>query len=96
MKPFTTPVCPTCHQTVGAVRLGVRLTLLKARIVDRIKAAGDIGVSSEELLFDLWEHGAVAQSTVKAHIWQINELLEETDWFIRSDCHRWFLSRRAQ
>jgi hypothetical protein len=96
MKPFTTPVCPTCHQTVGAVRFGARLTLLKARIVDRIKAAGDIGVPSEELLFDLWEHGAVAQSTVKAHIWQINELLEETDWYIRSDGHRWFLSRRAQ
>jgi hypothetical protein len=59
------------------------------------KLLGDIGVSSEELLFDLWEHGAVAQSTVKAHIWQINELLEETDWRVRSDRRRWFLARRA-
>jgi len=62
MKPTSTPTCPTCHQFLGEVRFGVRLTPLKARIVDRIKAAGDIGVSSEELLFALWEEGAVTLS----------------------------------
>jgi hypothetical protein len=34
-----TIICPTCHQTVGTIRFGVRLTLLKSQIVDRIKAA---------------------------------------------------------
>ena len=90
-----TPVCPTCHQTIGAMRLGVRLTL-KAAIVDKIRAAGDIGASSEELLFDLWLPGAIAQSTIKAHMWQINELLEETGYVIRSDCGRWILARRGR
>ena len=63
MKPV---ICPTCRQIVGEVRVGVRLTKLKAQIFDRVKASGDVGVSSEELLFALWEDGAVTMSTVKA------------------------------
>jgi hypothetical protein len=47
-------ICPHCHQTIGAMRLGVRMTPLKAAIVDRIKAAGDIGVSSDEIIADLY------------------------------------------
>jgi hypothetical protein len=86
--------CPLCYQTIGTMRLGVRLTPLKAALIDKIKAAGDVGIASEELMNALWEHGAVSADTVKAHIWQINSLLEETDWVIRSDRRRWFLSRR--
>jgi hypothetical protein len=86
--------CPHCHQTITAMRLGVRLTPRKAAIVDAIKAAGDIGISSEELKYVLWDRDTVCVDTVKAHIWQINEVLEETDWIIRSDSRRWFLSRR--
>jgi hypothetical protein len=89
-----TTICPHCHQPIGTMRLGVRLTPLKASIVDRIKAAGDVGISSEELMFTLWERDAVCVDTVKAHVWQINEVLEETDWAVRSDGRRWFLSRR--
>jgi hypothetical protein len=90
-------ICPHCHQPIGAVgaeRLGVRLTPLKAAIVDQIKCAGDIGISSEELMYALWDRDTVCISTVKAHVWQINSVLEETDWVIRSDSRRWFLSRR--
>jgi DNA-binding SARP family transcriptional activator len=89
-------ICPTCHQTIGTSRLGVRLTPLKALIVDHIKIAGDIGISSEELRGTLWEERKeVSINTVKAHIWQINSILEETDWIIHSDRRHWFLSRRA-
>jgi DNA-binding winged helix-turn-helix (wHTH) protein len=85
-------ICPKCHQPIGTERLGVRLPPLKAKIVDLIKAAGETGTSSEELLYALWARDAVSASTVKAHVWQINSLLEETDWIIRSDRRRWFLS----
>jgi hypothetical protein len=37
--------CSLCHHTIGTMRLGVRLTPLKAALVDRIKAAGDVGVT---------------------------------------------------
>jgi hypothetical protein len=85
--------CPHCHQPIQDERLGVRLTPLKAAIVDKIKASGDIGISSSELLHALWQHDAVAVETVKSHIWQVNSVLEETDWRIRSDGRRWFLVR---
>jgi hypothetical protein len=38
----------------------------------------------------------VSKFTVKAHIWQINSELEQTDWIIASDRRRWFLQRRVQ
>jgi hypothetical protein len=87
--------CPFCHQTIGTIRFGVRLPQLKAEIVDRIKTAGDIGVSSDEIIADLYrDRRSVQLSTIKAHIDQINDLLMNTDWRIASDHRRWFLSRR--
>ena len=86
--------CPSCHQLIAVERLGVRLTPLKAALVDAIKRSGDIGVSSEELIYALWECDAVSVDTVKSHVWQINSILEETDWLIRSDRRRWYLHRR--
>jgi hypothetical protein len=90
--------CSLCHQPIGTMRLGVRFTPLKAEILDRIKAAGDLGVSSDELL-DLWD-SPVAKNTVKAHVWQLNELLEETIYRIvcdgRGSFARWVLRRDRQ
>jgi hypothetical protein len=72
----------------------VRLTPLKAAIVDKIKAAGDLGISSGEIIAGLYcDRAAVEPTTIKAHIAQVNSLLEETDWRIRSDRRRWFLYR---
>lgn len=92
-----TVCCPQCHQPFGTTRLGVRFTPLKAEILDRIKAAGDLGVASEELL-DLWD-SPVAKHTIKSHVWQINALLEETVYRIVSDGRgsyaRWVLRRGA-
>jgi hypothetical protein len=73
------------------------LSALKAAIVDRIKAAGDIGITSEEIIADLYrDRRSVSPTTIKAHIDQINDLLMNTDWRIASDHRRWFLSRRRQ
>jgi hypothetical protein len=77
-------------------RLGVRLPPLKVAILDKIKAAGELGIASEEIIADLYsDRRAVSVTTVKAHIFQINDQLVSTDWHIRSDRRRWFLCRRA-
>jgi DNA-binding winged helix-turn-helix (wHTH) protein len=90
-------VCPHCHQQIAHERLGVRLTPLKAAIVDAMKRAGDVGISSEELMRNLyWDRTPVSVRTIKAHIFQINDALEQTDWVIASDRRRWFLRRRRR
>jgi hypothetical protein len=95
-------LCPKCHQPIKHVRLGVQLTELKAAIFDTIKAAGEIGVSSEELAqSDLWRDSPrrrpPTKNTVRTHIGQINQELEDTGWRIVGDHHRpwrWSLVRR--
>jgi hypothetical protein len=86
--PNPPPVCPACHQPIREMRLGVRLPPVKAAIVDAIKAAGDVGISSSELPF---RH-------VKSHVCQINDILEETDFRIvasaRGASARWHLIKR--
>jgi hypothetical protein len=90
-------VCPCCGQPIAHERLGVRLTPLKAAIVDRIKASGDLGRSSETLMRELYfDRRPVSVRTLKAHVFQINDALEATDWVIESDRRRWFLRRRKQ
>jgi hypothetical protein len=90
-----TATCPHCHQPYSQARLGVRLPQLKAEIVDRIRTAGDIGVSSAEIIADLYrERRPVHSATVRNHVHQINDLLSSTNWCITSDRRRWFLSRR--
>jgi hypothetical protein len=89
-----TAVCPHCHQPIVHERLGVTLTPLKAAIVDRIKWSGDLGRSSESLVRD--DRKPISMTTLKAHIWQINEMLTSTDWVIASDRRRWFLRRRRR
>jgi hypothetical protein len=89
-------ICSHCHQPIGVVRFGVRLTPLKAAIVDRIKAAGDIGVTSGEIVADLYrDRPVVALTTIKAHVQQINDLLAATEWRIRSARRRWYLHQET-
>jgi hypothetical protein len=87
--------CPECHQRIATERLGVRLPPLKAAIFDKIKAAHAAGITSAEIVADLYsDRRPVSTHTVKAHCNQLNDLLAETDWYIRSDRRRWFLGRR--
>jgi|SRR5262245_26255982 len=94
-------ICSKCHQTISTSRVGVRLTLLKARIFDKIKAAGDLGISSAELHYDIYRgYGRErASNMMRVHIGQINEVLLETSWRIVADPSsgsfaRWHLRRR--
>lgn len=93
-------VCPKCRQYIRTERLGIRLPPLKARIVDAIKAAGDSGITSRELVYEVYRDYPKSRSHlgIKAHIFQINEMLVETDWRIVADPRcgihaRWYLWR---
>jgi hypothetical protein len=91
-------VCPYCRQSIKHERYGVPLPPLKAGILDAIKCAGDIGVTSAEIVDGplYRERRRASHDTVKAHIWQINELLEATAFSITSDRRRWYLRRRMR
>jgi phage-related tail fiber protein len=89
--------CPHCHQPITTARLGMRLSALKAGIFDRIKAAGDIGITTTELINgDLYcDRRLVGPAAIKSHVWQINEMLDGTGWRIASDRRRWTLVKET-
>jgi hypothetical protein len=93
-------LCPHCRRPMAFERCGIPLTPLKAAIFDAIKAAGDLGITSTEIIGgELYrDRRAASHHTIKSHVWQINELLEETNWIIRSEGdyreRRWCLRRR--
>jgi hypothetical protein len=79
---------------VRSLRAGKRAPARKAQIFDAVVAAGDIGITSREIL-DAIGAPATALLTIKAHVYQINDILAETDVRIASEgrgAHaRWFL-----
>jgi tyrosine-protein phosphatase YwqE len=80
------PHCPHCGQPIAEVRDGVRLPPLKAAIYDAIKRAGDEGVSSLAIVSTVYQGRREPHtSSIKSHITQINDALEETDMQIVSD-----------
>lgn len=81
-----TTCCPTCHQPLATMRAGVRLPVLKAKIFDAIHAAGEIGISSKEVMHAVYRGRKRPRyiDTIRMHVIQINDLLVETDTVIRS------------
>jgi hypothetical protein len=80
---MNTTYCPTCHQPLHSMRAGIQLTPLKARIFDAVKRAGDVGISNRDIARIAFD-GRASADTVKQHIFQINSLLCETDFSIKS------------
>jgi hypothetical protein len=82
-----TRCCAYCGQTLPEIRLGVRLPPLKARIFDLVQRAGADGIDRRDL-FDIvfGDDDAHARRhsfrTLKAHICQINEAIEDTGYRI--------------
>jgi hypothetical protein len=91
------PQCPHCGQRIAEVRDGVRLPPLKAAIYDTVKRAGDEGVSSLAIISTVYQ-GRVAPHpySIKSHISQINDALEETDLRIVSDRRTWRLQAKPK
>ena len=70
--------CSHCGQILPTRRLGVRMTPLKARIFDIVQRGGQDGVPREELRAIV----GLTMASIKAHIHQINESIEDEGWKI--------------
>jgi hypothetical protein len=68
--------CQTCGQALPQIRFGVLLPPLKARIFDMVKRGGVGGVES------LFLRETFGGNTLKTHIHQINELIDESGFRI--------------
>ena len=93
--------CKLCGQPLRHERVGVFLPPIKAALFDAIVAGGDIGASSEELAqLDVFrdrrggDRGG-GMRNVRGHVWQINDLLQETRLRIVQLDRRYVLVRTA-
>ena len=85
-------VCQCCGQSVENVREGVRLTPLKARIFDLIKARP--GITQGELCWIVYGVNAQAgQWTIGAHVHQIRNLLKGTGVIVQGVPHNGYSVR---
>jgi hypothetical protein len=74
--------CPYCNQLLPDIRLGVRLTPLKARIFDLIQRGGRDGIDRVDLFDIVFGGTGQCRETLKAHIFQINEAIEDSGYKI--------------
>jgi len=74
--------CDSCGQALPEMRLGVRLTAFRARLFDLVRRSGVDGIHSEDLYSQLYPDGGGSRQTLKAHVWQINELIADEGYRI--------------
>lgn len=79
--------CPYCLQLLPEIRLGARMSELKARIFDLVLQSGQAGIESDTLFELAYANGASHQETrskraLSSHIVQINELIEDAGYRI--------------
>jgi hypothetical protein len=89
-------ICPTCHRPIQSKQFGIFWPPLKLAILSAIVAAGEIGISSEEILNVAYEGRKRPHPTsIKSHAQQINSILEDeaSQWRVISDGGRWVLRR---
>jgi hypothetical protein len=91
MERAMTECCPNCGAPIRPKRLGVKMTPLKVRIFDAVRRSGDIGIATTELAGML----ELQTITVRAHIWQINDVIDDTGYKIVSVDRRYRLVLRT-
>jgi hypothetical protein len=79
--------CTYCGQVLPEIRLGVRLPELKAHIFDLVQRSGSVGIAPDTLMALAYSNGyglheSRHPKTLKAHIFQINELIEDQGYRI--------------
>lgn len=75
--------CPHCQQVLPEVRVGVRLPPLKARIFDLVLRGGEDGITARDVLEIVYaELEGPSAKTVHVHVFQINELIEDSGYRI--------------
>lgn len=75
--------CECCGQELRE-RLGVRLTPLKADLFDLVEKSGKAGISAEALFERILRPRGAGENTLKQHVFQINDMLQSTDFEISS------------
>jgi hypothetical protein len=83
---------PNCGQPLPEMSAGVRLNPIKARIFDAVKISGNEGVPTSALIDQTYNgHGIKPRRphSIKSHIHQINELLDDTGMRIVSSKGRY-------
>lgn len=73
--------CHYCGHELPEIRHGARLTPLKARIYDLVQRGGPDGIMRSDLI-DIVGEEVFSHQTLKAHIHQINEVIEESGYRI--------------
>lgn len=63
-------------------RLGVEMSALKAGIVDMVQRGGDDGVPVDDIFISLFRERGCRRDALKAHVWQINEMLADEGYKI--------------
>jgi hypothetical protein len=58
------------------------MTAFKARLFDLIQRAGIDGIPSDDLFSLLYPGGGGSRQTLKAHVWQINEMITDEGYRI--------------
>jgi hypothetical protein len=76
-------------------RFGISLSPLKTRLFDTIKRAGAEGIDGNDLYGIVFGDRERSYHTLKAHVFQINSMLVETEYRIRSRGRRYTLVREA-
>jgi hypothetical protein len=77
---MTGELCPRCQRPCPEIRFGVPLTPLKARIFDAVRRAGPDGIAGDAIIRELGL--PVCRTTLKSHVWQINDRLAESGYRI--------------
>jgi hypothetical protein len=70
--------CPSCGQPMPILRLGVKLTPLKARLYDAVQFRGGDGILTDTVCTIF----GMNSRTLKAHIHQINQIIAKKGYRI--------------
>ena len=83
LKPAqATAHCPKCGQALPVTRAGVAMSALKPRIFDAIKRTGPDGIECADLYELIFATRGSSRETMKAHVWQLNELIADEGYRI--------------
>ena len=89
-------VCPVCGKALSPKRFRVRMSPLKAKLLDLVREAGPEGIRVDALLERLPIKGADLGRTLNVHISQINDKLAHTNWSIVGHYGVKFLVRKRR
>lgn len=92
------PRCPHCGAPLNR-KIGAALPPLKQHMFDTIRAAGEVGITSRDLMTTIYhpDRKQPKIAVIRNHIGQINELLLDTDWkIVTHDRRHWIATKRPR